>query len=192
MIQIFGCGRVGMAIAQGIVSFHLDNVTLTDIDEERLSSEYHDLNVYCKHLNLFEASTSKDVVPANVYIISCGKSRKDDSVPRESLFTDNWNIIKPYVEKIAIMNPKSWILLVTNPSTLLAKECLNYLPRVIPMGLLTDKIEEEYSCIYGCHEKNMKTNIGDEIFRISGGSKYGIAGEVLATLNQFRRYSEKG
>lgn len=35
-----------MAIAQGIVSFHLDNVTLTDIDEERLSSEVHDLNIF--------------------------------------------------------------------------------------------------------------------------------------------------
>jgi threonine dehydrogenase-like Zn-dependent dehydrogenase len=46
MIQIFGAGRTGMAIAQGIVSFHLDNVTLTDIDEERLSSEVHDLNIF--------------------------------------------------------------------------------------------------------------------------------------------------
>lgn len=181
-----------MAIAQGIVSFHLDNVTLTDIDEERLSSEVHDLNVYCEHLNLFKASTSKDIVPAEVYIISCGKSRKDDSIPRESLFTDNWNIIKPYVEKIAKMNPKSWILVVSNPSTLIAKECLNYLPRVIPMGLLTDRIEEGHSCIYGCHESTKKDDIGSEIFRVSGGSKYGISGEVIQTLFLMKRYSERG
>lgn len=189
MIQIIqiigGAGRVGMAIAQGILTKELDHVILTDIDKPKLNAELNDLSVYCQHLFLSRcASESDETNEASIYVFCCGKSRKNENVSRKSLFDDNWKIIKPYIEKIAKINPEAWIIIVSNPSTLIAKECMNYLPRVIPMGLLTDRIEESLTCVHGSHENNKKNDVGSEIFKVLGGSRLGVAGEVIALVSQ--------
>jgi malate/lactate dehydrogenase len=186
-IQIIGVGKVGSSAAFAILSKDLGHVILTDVDELRLDAEFYDLSVYSRHIGLDSNAyvrKSAGLVWASIYVLCCGKARKDDSVSRESLFEHNWLIIKPYVERIAVLNPEAWILVVGNPSTLIAKECMNYLPRVIPMGLLTDRIEDSLSSVRGCHECNKKDDVGLGIFKAKGGSVFGICGEIIATIEE--------
>jgi len=186
-IQIIGVGKVGSVTAFGILSKDLGHVILTDVDESRLDAEFYDLSVYAKHIGLDNnhyVRKSASLLWASIYVFCCGKTRKSPDETRESLFEYNWSIIKPYVERISVLNPEAWILVVSNPSTQIAKECMNYLPRVIPMGLLTDRIEDSLSGIHGYHELNKRFDVGDFIFRLKGGSVFGIVGEIIETLSE--------
>jgi malate/lactate dehydrogenase len=186
-IQVIGVGKVGSTIAFGILSKELGHVILTDADEPRLDAEFYDLSIYAKHIGLDSncyVRKSSSLVWASVYVFCCGKARRDDSVSRESLFADNWKIIQPYVDKIAVLNPEAWCMIVTNPSTMIAKECMSYLPRVIPIGLLTDKIEDSLSCLHGSHECNKKDDVGLQIFKTKGYTCFGVCGEVIRTIQE--------
>jgi malate/lactate dehydrogenase len=186
-IQIIGVGRVGSSVAFGILSRDLGHVILTDVDMDRLDAEFYDLSVYARHVGLDEkcyVRRSADLLWADIYVFCCGKSRKSPIETRESLFGHNWSIIKPYVERISVLNPEAWILIISNPSTQIAKECMSYIPRVIPMGLLTDRIEDLLSSVHGFHESNIKEDIGLQIFKTKGGSAFGICGEVVATIEK--------
>lgn len=183
-IQIFGVGIVGSTIASLIISkFKFVDLILTDTNKDLLYSQFYELKVLSKHINPTAIiKKSSDVEKADIYIICCGKRRKKEQ-PKIELFEENWNIIEPIIEEISLQNNKSWTLIVTNPPTALSQKAMDYIPRVIPIGLITDDIEKKLLSVSGSHEYNDDIDIGEQIFEKKGYTNFGVSGEVINTLN---------
>jgi len=152
-VTLIGMGNVGSALAFGLV-IHPEimcDIDLIDIDEQKLNGEVADLiqarEITRKPIDILSISEPRE---SDIYVLCAGKNSDN----RESLFEINLPIITHYSQKIAqVRKEDSALLMVTNPSTRLAKVALDYMPYVIPMGNMLDNARLRLCQINCPHEK---------------------------------------
>jgi L-lactate dehydrogenase len=185
-ITICGIGRVGSAIAFGLVltenDFELD---LIDIDKKKLCGEIADLEqaVEVLHKNI-KIEIVENPRESDYYIICCGKSGSD----RESLYEHNKDIILPYLEMIArVRKENSWVLMVTNPSGRLSQLAMEYTPLVIPIGNKLDNARLRLFKVISRHETPEIQDKYREVAINKGYTAFAPASECLSIIQRLNR-----
>lgn len=143
-IAIIGTGAVGTTIAYACIMRNTcAEIILVDIDEHKCHGEVMDL---ADALSFSETSkviqtTLKEAAQADIIIIAAGKPQKPGQARTELLET-NTSIIKSIAENLQPINPKSIVIMVTNPvdTLTLYAQSLIKLPRnqIFGSGTLLD------------------------------------------------------
>jgi malate/lactate dehydrogenase len=189
---IIGAGRVGVQIAYGLIleGFNIKNrIDLIDIDKQRLIGEIADLKQASEVLRKTnEISAVEEPRESDFYIITAGKCGSD----RMALYEDNKKIIIPYLEAIArVRREDSVIMMVTNPSTMLAKLALDYVPLVIPIGNKLDNARLRLCRVNAPHEKPDIQEKYKEVASNKGYTNFGVASEVLTYIELYYGFTGK-
>jgi len=183
-IQVIGVGNVGAQVAFGILCrFRGVRLILTDKAREFLEAQYYDLASANMMLNRNRLIVTDSVTFANIYVLVAGHNTKNNK-SRDSLYADNLPICRGIFEKIAQLNPRAWVLVVTNPSHKMAQEGLRHLQRVIPTGKMLDTTRTRMTDPQGTHENPWTKDIYQAIMASKGCTAFGPAGEVLKLLEE--------
>ena len=143
-IAIIGAGSVGSTIAYSLMLRNIAaEISLIDVDEMRCRGEILDLSdvLSFSGSSSIQAGTSEKVKEADIIIIAAG-ARQKPGENRLSLLAKNKKIISSIAQSIKPLNPKSIVIVVTNPVdaiTFYAQQQLN-LPhsRVFGSGTFLD------------------------------------------------------
>ncbi len=189
-VTIFGVGKVGSTIAFSCIIKELcDSIDLIDTDYERLASEHSDL-VQAKETYKKRISVALPIEPreSDVYVICAGNRRGNDKGSREVLYIKNRETVIRILEKIKkVRKENSLVLMVTNPSTQLSKDALDYVPLVIPCGNLIDNARLRLCKVQGSHEKPDIEQKCLDVVNGKGYTNYAITTEVLLRIIQWQR-----
>lgn len=183
-IQVIGTGNVGSQIAFGILCrFEKVRLVLTEKDGELLDAQYFDLASANMMLNRNRLVRSESIIRADVYVLTAGRATKGTE-SRKSVSQSNIPICRDIFERIAEINPLAWVLVVTNPSHMVAQEGLRHLQRVIPMGKMLDMTRARMTIPQGTHESPWSRDIFQDIMARKGYTAFGPAGEVIHILEE--------
>ncbi|MBS7622604.1 malate dehydrogenase [Candidatus Bathyarchaeota archaeon] len=118
MITVVGAGKIGSACALRIVSMHIAEVTLIDIQGGLAQGEALDM-IQASPLMGFDgeirgSADFSEMAGSELVIVTAGYPRKPDT-SRRDLAQGNAKIVSSVVQEIVRYAPKSKILMVTNP-----------------------------------------------------------------------------
>ena len=116
-IAIIGAGSVGSTIAYSLMLRNIAaEISLIDVDEIRCRGEILDLSdalSFCRPSSI-QAGTPEKVKDADIIIIAAG-ARQKPGEDRLSLLEKNKKVISSITQSIKPLNPKSIVIVVTNP-----------------------------------------------------------------------------
>ncbi|CAH8771712.1 malate dehydrogenase [Paenibacillus dendritiformis] len=144
-ITIAGSGNVGATIAHLTVLKGLGDVVLYDIMTEAAQGKALDLQESgpVEGFDCLVVGTSQpsDTANSDIIIVTAGMARKP-GMSRDDLLDTNVNIVKQVVREITPYSPHALLIVVTNPSDVMAQVALQesgYAPeKVIGLGGVLD------------------------------------------------------
>lgn len=167
-VTVIGVGRVGSAVAFALI-LHCSKIYLADVDKKRLEGEFRDLRHSACLINkkcIVEKGTLQDANKSDYAIICAGKARKSSKESTDSLFGNNYPIVKKICKRLKVKT-----LILTNPTERIADEINREVfkaPLAIPIGGMLDKARAEIDGITGGYIIDRK-----------GHTNWGVAGEVV-------------
>lgn len=198
-VTIYGLGNVGSAVAFGcireaIASADVNQIDLIDTDIKKLYGEYSDLvqatEVFHRKIEICLPIQAR---PSDVYVIAVGTAvpiteAKEGFYSREMLFQENIDVVMPIIKEIKqVRHENSLVLMVTNPSNMLAQQALEHIPLVFPIGSMLDNARLRLTKVEGSHEKpNIQKKYAD-VKKYKGYTNWACAGEVLMRISQWGR-----
>jgi len=184
-VTIFGTGNVGSQIAyQLIISGY--SVDLIDTDSKALFGQYNDLLQAKEIADHPYTELTCPLVPreSDIYIIAAG-SKVEHGNDRNLLFKKNSVIVEEIAKIIAkVRNEDSMTLMVTNPTTELAKLALDHIPNVLPVGNMLDNARLRLSKVSGSHEKPDINNQYELVKNNKGHTCFGVTTEVIKVIKR--------
>jgi malate/lactate dehydrogenase len=181
-ITIIGMGNVGSLTAFSCLMQHdmIIDLDLIDINQVKAKSEAADLlqaaEVQGIKRDIHIVDSPKE---SDIYIIALGSPLRDGSTDRISKYDSYKGIITDYAEMISrVRKEHSTLLIVTNPSTMLATDAMRHLPFVIPVGNLLDNARYRLCCVSGSHEK---PDILKKYLEVKSGkdTQFGVVSEIM-------------
>lgn len=145
-ISIIGVGHVGSTIAYTLVLKDLaDEIVLIDQSPEKAKSDAHDLThaqSFTDHIIPVLAGGIENSKHSDIVIITASAPWKPQYTSRFDLGPENLNIFKTLIPKVARHNPKSVMIIVSNPldiMTYFAIKFSGFHPyRILGVGTLID------------------------------------------------------
>lgn len=179
-VCIIGAGHVGSAAAFALLG-EVEEIILVDIDIKKLEAEALDLKDAIEISNYNTViSWSNKPENAEVYIFCAGKHPKGDQ-NRNDFFVDNRKLLSYMMPMIAEHNTDPWMLIVSNPSGELAKECLDTFSKVISCGRMLDVARIK---VIGSHESPETFNHYEKIEAGKGHTCWAIASEIRILIRE--------
>jgi malate/lactate dehydrogenase len=182
-IQVFGIGNVGSAVVNNLILKSIGGVIyITDIDYKRLSCEYLEFKSMLRIMDSHQqVEMSGDVMHARIYVICAGVNSKGFE-SRDEMLSMNKSIVESILHKIAEVNSRAIVLMVTNPSGELSKLAHDYVSHVIAIGNRLDNARYKDSHLYGKHENPV--DYYKSIIDGKGYTSWGVASEVIQAISE--------
>lgn len=182
---IGGAGRVGSSIAFSLLhQCKIDELVLIDISTDAVKGEALDLShatvAVSPKTKVSGTDDTSEIKDSDIVIIVAGKARTPE-MKREELLDFNKKIVEGISKEIVTYAPDSYVVVVTNPSTImgrLVKEITNFPPeKIIVMDNQLDTARLKYyisketgkdvnnikSKVAGEHGENMEFIIKDDL-----------------------------
>lgn len=174
-VQLIGMGIVGSTIANNLLQHKKPPslLSIVDINKDNLEGQYKDLRrvIVQNKLDTKLFMCYSPITTTMDYNIICAGCPTDydsfevEQDAHDALFRKNYPIVKDIVNKIRA----GVIIIVTNPSTMIAKKLVAKFPNkmILYAGDIVDSIED-----------------GREILSLKGHTNWGIATEVLNMITK--------
>lgn len=155
-VCVVGCGNVGMAYAHELAlkAHFVENITLIDIDTEKIKGEALDLihtMAFSDNYIDVKCGTYQSCKDASLVVITAGKNQKKGGETRQELIKINAGIIKNIISEVEQSGFKGIYLVASNPvdvlTYIIVKECGISKTRVIGSGTVLDTAR--LKCVIG-------------------------------------------
>lgn len=122
-ITIVGAGNVGATLAHLAILKKLGDIALLDIAEGILQGKALDIQetapVESLSAHIIGTNDYSDTANSDMIAITAGIARKP-GMNRNDLLTTNIKVIREVVQKTAALSPNAFLIIVTNPSDVMA------------------------------------------------------------------------
>ncbi len=126
-VTIVGAGNVGATLAHLAILKKLGDVVLLDIAEGIPQGKALDIQetapVEALSAHIIGTNDYRDTADSDVIVITAGIARKP-GMNRSDLLNTNINVIREVIQKTGSLSPNAFIIIVTNPSDVMAQVAL--------------------------------------------------------------------
>ena len=130
-VTIIGAGWVGSTAAYSLIASNItEEIAIIDINKKLVKSQVMDLQhsvPFWGYTNV-KVGTYSDIKNSKMVVICCGVAQKPGET-RLNLVKRNWKIVKEIIPEIFKNNPKTILLMITNPVDILTYKAVKMFPK---------------------------------------------------------------